>query len=108
MILFPHVLNSKGIFDNNQKLALDIGFYITAKLQEISLRQGMDVVAVTTRSTEGKSAMDYADDFYDYNGYAFYIEADVQAIQTHNINDAISSLWGVSNVSAANGKLTVK
>lgn len=36
MILFPHVLNSKGIFDNNQKLALDIGFYITAKLQEIS------------------------------------------------------------------------
>ena len=45
---------------------------------------------------------------YDYNGYAFYIEADVQAIQTHNINDAISSLWGVSNVSAANGKLTVK
>ena len=45
---------------------------------------------------------------YDYNGYAFYIEADVQAIQTHNINDAISSLWGVANVSAANGKLTVK
>ena len=45
---------------------------------------------------------------YDYDDFTFYIEADVQAIQTHNINDAISSLWGVSNVSAAKGKLTVK
>lgn len=35
---------------------------------------------------------------YKYDGYAFYIEADVQAIQTHNINDAIKSQWGVSNV----------
>lgn len=45
---------------------------------------------------------------YDYDGYTFYIEADVQAIQTHNVNDAISSLWGVSNVSAKNGVVTVK
>lgn len=45
---------------------------------------------------------------YDYDGYTFFIEADVQAIQTHNVNDAISSLWGVSNVSANNGVVTVK
>lgn len=45
---------------------------------------------------------------YDYDGYTFYIEADVQAIQTHNVNDAISALWGVSNVSAKNGVVTVK
>lgn len=45
---------------------------------------------------------------YDYDGYTFYIEADVQAIQTHNVNDAISALWGVSNVTAKNGVVTVK
>ncbi len=45
---------------------------------------------------------------YDYDDFTFYIEADVQAIQTHNVNDAISSLWGVSNVSAKNGTVTVK
>ena len=45
---------------------------------------------------------------YDYDDFTFYIEADVQAIQTHNVNDAIGSLWGVNNVSAANGTVTVK
>lgn len=60
------------------------------------------------KTTEGNKTVTVYTYSYDYNGYAFYIEADVQAIQTHNINDAISSLWGVSNVSAAKGKLTVK
>ena len=45
---------------------------------------------------------------YDYDNYTFYIEASVQAIQTHNVNDAIDSLWGVENVSAKNGKVTVR
>jgi hypothetical protein len=31
---------------------------------------------------------------YKYDGCAFYIEADVQAIQTHNAQDAIESQWG--------------
>ena len=44
---------------------------------------------------------------YDYDQYTFYIEADVQAIQTHNVNDAIDSLWGIGNVSASGGKITV-
>ena len=45
---------------------------------------------------------------YDYDDFTFYIEADVQAIQTHNATDAVKSLWGVSNVSAGNGKGTVR
>lgn len=45
---------------------------------------------------------------YKYDGYAFMIEADVQAIQTHNANEAIESQWGVKNVKAENGTLTVK
>lgn len=38
-------------------------------LDGISRKQQVDVVVVTVRSLEGKSAMDYADDFYDKNGY---------------------------------------
>ena len=45
---------------------------------------------------------------YDYDDFTFYIEADVQAIQTHNASDALKSLWGVRNVSAGNGKVTVR
>lgn len=40
-------------------------------LDEVSERQQMDVVVVTIDSTDGKSLMEYADDFYDYNGYGF-------------------------------------
>lgn len=43
---------------------------LLSKLDEISARHGMDVVVVTTDSLDGKSAMEYADDYYDYNGYA--------------------------------------
>lgn len=41
-----------------------------AKLDEISERQGLDIVVVTVNSLRGKSAQDYADDYFDYNGYA--------------------------------------
>ena len=44
---------------------------------------------------------------YDYDGYRACIEADVQSIQTHNGADAVTSLWGVENVTAADGKITV-
>ena len=35
-----------------------------------------DVVIVTTNDSEGKSAMDYADDYYDYNGFGMGDEQD--------------------------------
>lgn len=46
------------------------------KLDEISERQKLDVVIATVDSLEGKTPMDYADDFYDYNGYGFGEDAD--------------------------------
>ena len=46
-------------------------------------------------TTEGKKIYTYS---YKYDGYTFYIEADVQALQTHNAQDAIHSAWGVYNV----------
>ena len=42
---------------------------------------------------------------YKYDGCAFVIKCDVQAIQTHNAEDAIHSQWGVYNITAADGKL---
>lgn len=45
-------------------------------LDEISERQQVDIVVVTVESLEGKTAMAYADDFYDYNDYGFGDERD--------------------------------
>lgn len=39
------------------------------KAAEISGRQGMDLVILTVDDLDGKSAMAYADDYFDYNGY---------------------------------------
>lgn len=65
----------------------------------------------TTHVEDGKTIFTYE---YKYDGYSFRIEADVQAIQTHNINQAIKSQWGVDNVTGTynsdngTGSLTVK
>ena len=39
------------------------------KLSKISDRYDMDIVIVTVDSTDGQDPMDFADDYYDYNGY---------------------------------------
>ncbi len=38
-------------------------------LNDVSSKTGFDLVIVTTNSTNGKSVMEYADDYYDNNGY---------------------------------------
>lgn len=45
-------------------------------LDEISERQKFDVAVVTVNSLEGKTAEEYADDFYDYHGYGFGADHD--------------------------------
>ena len=32
---------------------------------------------------------------YKYDGYTFHVDAEVDAVQTHNAKDAIKSAWGV-------------
>lgn len=49
---------------------------LQSKLDNISEKHQMDVVVVTVNSLEGKSPRDYADDFYDYNGYGYGEEKD--------------------------------
>ena len=45
---------------------------------------------------------------YRYDGKTICVEAEVQVLQPHNINDAIRSSWGVENVTVSNGVLTVQ
>ena len=55
-----------------------------------------DVEQTVTESEDGKT-ITYT---YKYNGYSFHIDAEVDAVQTHNAKDAIKSAWGVDvNVS---------
>ena len=42
---------------------------VEARLQEISDKYNMDFVIVTTDNLEGKTKQEFADDYYDYNGY---------------------------------------
>lgn len=59
----PLLADEAQLLSSGEKAALD------SKLNEISARQGLDIVVVTVDSIGGKSPMEYADDYYDYNGY---------------------------------------
>ncbi len=44
---------------------------LTSRLDELSLRQRMDVVIATTDTLDGKSVVEYADDLYDYCSFGY-------------------------------------
>ena len=45
---------------------------------------------------------------HEYDGYTFCIEAEVDAVQTHNAADAIKSAWGVDVSVAEDGSLALQ
>ena len=59
----PRLVDDADLLTNEEEAAL------LEKLDEMSERQSCDVVIVTVNSLEGKTSVEYADDFYDYNGY---------------------------------------
>lgn len=61
----PRVVDEADLLTDNEERQL------LTLLDEISERQQADVVVVTVDSLDGESAQDYADDFYDYNGYGY-------------------------------------
>ena len=44
---------------------------LAAKLERISEQYQMEVIVAAFETIDGASPMDYADDFYDYNGYGY-------------------------------------
>lgn len=66
----PRLVDGANLLSHSEEAAL------LGKLDEISKRQKADIVVVTVDSLEGKTPMEYADDFYDDNGYGFGEEKD--------------------------------
>lgn len=66
----PRLLDGAGLLTETEQSAL------LAKLNEISERQQIDVIIVTTETPEGKTPRNYADDLFDQNGYGFGTEHD--------------------------------
>ena len=63
--LLPRLVDDADLLDSSEEEELE------SELDEISERQQFDMVVVTVNSLEGKTPQDYADDFYDYNGYGY-------------------------------------
>ena len=61
--LLPRLVDDADLLTEEEEME------VLTKLDEISENQKLDVIVVTTASTEGKTPMDFADDFYDDNGY---------------------------------------
>jgi len=61
--LYPRLVDNAFLLDSEEESKL------LDKLDQISEKQDLDVVVVTVDSLEGYSPSEYADDFYDYNGY---------------------------------------
>ena len=59
----PRVTDTADLFTDEEEAVLE------ARLAELRAELDRDIVIFTDVSTYGLSEMDYADDFYDYNGY---------------------------------------
>lgn len=59
----PRLTDNADLLTSGEEAALE------QKLNEISDRQGVDIVVVTVDSTDGAEPVDFADDWFDYNDY---------------------------------------
>ncbi len=62
-------------------------------------------VIETKVTTDAGTTIEYE---YEYDGYSFNVEAEVDAVQTHNAADAIKSAWGVDVAVAADGSISLQ
>ncbi len=63
--------NPARVVDNADLMTDSQEAELLEKLNSIYNEQQFDCVVVTVKDTEGKSDMEYADDYYDYNGYGY-------------------------------------
>ena len=110
---------SDGWKENESEATAEMSvYYCTSSLAAESTSQAIETVrvdgtvltskdniTVSEKPSGNKTVFIYT---YKYDGYAFNIEAEAQAVQTHNANDAIKSIWGVDNVTASGSSLSVK
>ncbi|MDU2491285.1 MAG: TPM domain-containing protein [Clostridium celatum] len=61
--------NVNPVVDDAKLLSQDEAQKLREDIENFREKYNMDAVIVTSKDLEGKSTMDYADDYYDYNGY---------------------------------------
>lgn len=66
---------------------------------------GTKVLKTVTTEENGYQTITYV---YEYDGYTFTIDAEVDAVQTHNAQDAIKSAWGVDVTVGADGSISLR
>lgn len=71
LVLPVSAANDTRLTDDAQLLTSSDAAEVESYLDEISQRQKFDVVVHTTNTTNGQYIRDYADDYFDYNGYGF-------------------------------------
>ena len=69
---------------------------------------GTKVTETVEKKTENGKVYKTITYEHEYDGYTFEIQADVDAVQTHNLIDAVKSAWGVDVVVAEDGTLHLK
>lgn len=68
--LLPRLVDDADLLSESEESTL------LEQLDTVSEARQLDVVVVTKQSLDGKTSTEYADDFYDYNGYGFGEERD--------------------------------
>ncbi len=81
LLLLSVTFCASAAVDTHAKVYDDAGLFTGTEQEDLMVRaQAMadrfqvDVVIVTTEDTNGSSTMEYADDFYDYNGFGLDAE----------------------------------
>lgn len=69
ILCLPANATAARLTDEADLLTASEAAALEAKLDEISTRQGVDIVIVTVESTYGEKPRDFADDWFDYNDY---------------------------------------
>lgn len=69
VLVLPICGASAYLADEAQLLTAEEAAQVESQLSQISARHGVAVVVVTVSSTDGKTAEDFADDYFDKGGY---------------------------------------
>lgn len=86
---------------------LPVGVETPALSDTLNIDPAIGTKMIKTESVDGNGYKTITYD-YEYDGYSFVVEAEVDAVQTHNAADAIKSAWGVDVNVAADGSISLQ
>lgn len=69
MLVIPVSASPSLLVDDADILTTEQESELLTLLNDLSVEYAFDIVVVTVNSLDGESAQDYADDYFDYNGY---------------------------------------